>query len=187
MCSRDTDQLEGKDIITVEGVSEWEKQVYTYAYGKAGAVQCGFCIPGMVMCTKALLDKNMEPSDDEIRYALRNNYCRCTGYIKIMDAVRLSARILKEGILPDDGDPSWTLGSQSFAELMWKKKFLEQENIRMIFIWKECFTALHFRSQYARARVLSIDTSKARALARCRSSCDSRGYTGRKQDRTSET
>ena len=86
----------GKIVITVEGVSEWEKQVYTYAYGKAGAVQCGFCIPGMVMCTKALLDKNMEPSDDEIRYALRNNYCRCTGYIKIMDAVRLSARILKD-------------------------------------------------------------------------------------------
>ena len=111
-CVPDTDQLEGKDIITVEGLSEWEKQVYTYAYGKAGAVQCGFCIPGMVMCTKALLDKNMEPSDDEIRYALRNNYCRCTGYIKIMDAVRLSARILKEGILPDDGDPSWTLGSR---------------------------------------------------------------------------
>ena len=82
-CVPDTDLLEGREVITVEGLTEWEKQVYTYAYGKAGAVQCGFCIPGMVMCTKALLDVNKTPSDDEIRYALRNNYCRCTGYVKI--------------------------------------------------------------------------------------------------------
>ena len=94
-CVPDTDSLDGREIITVEGLTEWEQRVYTYAYGKAGAVQCGFCIPGMVMCTKALLDENMEPTDDEIRYALRNNYCRCTGYVKIMDAVRLAAKILK--------------------------------------------------------------------------------------------
>ena len=111
-CVPDTDSLAGKNVITVEGLSDWEQKVYTYAYGKAGAVQCGFCIPGMVMCTKALLDVNPEPTDDEIRYALRNNYCRCTGYVKIMDAVRLAAKILKEGVLPDDGDPSWTLGSR---------------------------------------------------------------------------
>ena len=70
-CVPDTDSLSGREIITVEGLTEWERQVYTYAYGKAGAVQCGFCIPGMVMCTKALLDENMEPMDDEIRYALK--------------------------------------------------------------------------------------------------------------------
>ena len=85
-CVPDTDLLEGRNIITVEGLTEWEEKVYTYAYGKAGAVQCGFCIPGMVMCTKALLDVNKEPTDDEIKYALRNNYCRCTGYVKIIDA-----------------------------------------------------------------------------------------------------
>lgn len=87
---------ERKRNYNCRGLTEWERQVYTYAYGKAGAVQCGFCIPGMVMCTKALLDENMEPTDDEIRYALRNNYCRCTGYVKIMDAVRLAAKILKK-------------------------------------------------------------------------------------------
>ena len=81
-CVPDTDSLDGREVITVEGLTEWEEQVYTYAYGKAGAVQCGFCIPGMVMCTKALLDVNKTPSDDEIRYALRNNYCRCTGYVR---------------------------------------------------------------------------------------------------------
>ena len=93
-CVPDTDSLAGKNVITVEGLSDWEQKVYTYAYGKAGAVQCGFCIPGMVMCTKALLDVNPEPTDDEIRYALRNNYCRCTGYVKIIAAVRLAAKAL---------------------------------------------------------------------------------------------
>ena len=83
-CVPDTDLLDGRTVITVEGLTEWEREVYTYAYGKAGAVQCGFCIPGMVMCTKALLDVNKEPTDDEIKYALRNNYCRCTGYVKII-------------------------------------------------------------------------------------------------------
>ena len=83
-CTPMTDRLEGKHIITVEGLTDEEKELYTYAYGEAGAVQCGFCIPGMVLCTKALLDKNQNPTDAEIRYALRNNYCRCTGYVKII-------------------------------------------------------------------------------------------------------
>ena len=108
-CVPDTDLLEGREVITVEGLTEWEKQVYTYAYGKAGAVQCGFCITGMVMCTKAHLDVNKTPSDDEIRYALRNNYCRSTGYVKILDAVRIAAKILDTGVIPDDGDQNWTL------------------------------------------------------------------------------
>ena len=93
----DTDLLDGRTVITVEGLTEWEREVYTYAYGKAGAVQCGFCIPGMVMCTKALLDVNKEPTDDEIKYALRNNYCRCTGYVKIMDAGKAGCESFKDG------------------------------------------------------------------------------------------
>ena len=61
-CVPTTDRLDGKTIVTVEGLSAWEKELYTYAYGEAGAVQCGFCIPGMVMCTKALLNKNPDPT-----------------------------------------------------------------------------------------------------------------------------
>ena len=136
-CVPDTDSLSGREIITVEGLTEWERQVYTYAYGKAGAVQCGFCIPGMVMCTKALLDENMEPTDDEIRYALRNNYCRCTGYVKIMDAVRLAAKILKKGEIPDDGDPNWTIGNRvariDVAERIGNPSALTQEQGDIIF------------------------------------------------------
>ena len=87
-CVPDTDKLEGRNIITVEGLSDWEKEMYTFAYAEAGAVQCGFCIPGMVMCTKALLDKNPDPTEAEMRYAIRNNYCRCTGYVSHMRAIK---------------------------------------------------------------------------------------------------
>ena len=61
-----------------------------------GAVQCGFCIPGMVLSTKALLDKNQDPSEEQIREGLSGNLCRCTGYSKMMDATRLSKEYLEE-------------------------------------------------------------------------------------------
>ncbi len=162
-CVPDTDLLEGREVITVEGLTEWEEQVYTYAYGKAGAVQCGFCIPGMVMCTKALLDVNKKPSDDEIRYALRNNYCRCTGYVKIMDAVRIAAKILDTGVIPDDGDQNWTLGNR-VARIDVEEKVLGAGKYPDDFYLDGMLYGAALRSKYARARVRSIDTSKARAL-----------------------
>ena len=162
-CVPDTDSLDGREVITVEGLTEWEEQVYTYAYGKAGAVQCGFCIPGMVMCTKALLDVNKTPSDDEIRYALRNNYCRCTGYVKIMDAVRLAAKILDAGVLPDDGDQNWAIGNR-VSRIDVEEKVLGTGRYPDDFYLDGMLYGTALRSQYARARVLSIDTSKARAL-----------------------
>ncbi len=162
-CVPDTDMLAGRSIITVEGLTEWEQRVYTYAYGKVGAVQCGFCIPGMVLCTKALLDKNLSPSDDEIRYALRNNYCRCTGYVKIMDAVRLSAKILREGVLPEDGDPAWSLGSR-VSRVDVEEKVLGYGKYPDDYALEGMLYGVALRSRYPRARVLSIDTSKAKAL-----------------------
>ena len=110
-CTPFTDSLTGRHVSTVEGLTDEEKKLYTYAYGEAGAVQCGFCIPGMVLCTKALLDRNLNPTDDQIRYALRNNYCRCTGYVKIMDAVRLAAKCRREGVIPEASENDWKLGS----------------------------------------------------------------------------
>ena len=72
-------KMEGKSIVTVEGLSDREKEVYTYAFGKVGAVQCGFCIPGMVISAKGLLDANPDPTRLEVVAAIRNNICRCTG------------------------------------------------------------------------------------------------------------
>ena len=72
-CIPQTDKLEGKTIVTVEGLTDWEKQVYTFAFGEAGAVQCGFCIPGMVISAKGLLDVNPDPTREEAAFAIRNN------------------------------------------------------------------------------------------------------------------
>lgn len=95
-CTLMVSEMEGKAVTTVEGLSQREKDIFTYAFGEAGAVQCGFCIPGMVICSKALLDENQDPTDKEIRHALRNNICRCTGYAKIVKAVELAAKLFRQ-------------------------------------------------------------------------------------------
>ena len=176
-CVPDTDSLEGKNVITVEGLTDWEEKVYTYAYGKAGAVQCGFCIPGMIMCTKALLDVNKEPTDEEIKYALRNNYCRCTGYVKIMDAVRLAAKCRREGVIPEASENDWKLGS-SVHRIDVEEKVLGYGKYPDDWYLPDMCYGSAVRSQYPRARVLAIDASKAEALPG--------RYPRRKQGRPSE-
>ena len=99
-------KVEGKEIITAEGLSEREKEVYSYAFATAGAVQCGFCIPGMVMCAKGLIDRNPDPTRLEVVAAIRNNICRCTGYKKIIDGILLSAKILRGGSAGTRGERS---------------------------------------------------------------------------------
>lgn len=91
-------QAEGADIITLEGVSiDGKPDVVQQAFMDAGAVQCGFCIPGMILTTEALLAKNPNPTRDEARQAISGNLCRCTGYAKIIDAVLLAAERKREG------------------------------------------------------------------------------------------
>jgi carbon-monoxide dehydrogenase small subunit len=85
-------QAEGRDVVTVEGLApEDELHPVQAAFLEAGAVQCGFCTPGLIVATHDLLARNASPSDAEIREALAGNLCRCTGYEKILDAVRLAA------------------------------------------------------------------------------------------------
>ena len=85
-------QAERREVVTVEGVAdEQELHPVQRAFVEAGAVQCGFCTPGLIVASHDLLARNPEPSDPEIREALAGNLCRCTGYEKIMDAVRLAA------------------------------------------------------------------------------------------------
>ncbi len=162
-CVPQTDRLEGRSIITVEGLTKWESEVYTYAYGEAGAVQCGFCIPGMVMCTKGLLDRNPDPTEEEIKYALRNNYCRCTGYVKIIAAVKLAAKIMRAGKIPAASADDWMLGSRVHRLDVEEKVLGYGKYPDDYYLDGMCYgTAL--RSKYPRARVLSIDTTKAKAL-----------------------
>ena len=162
-CVLQTDRLEGRSIITVDGLSKWESEVYTYAYGEAGAVQCGFCIPGMVMCTKGLLDRNPDPTEEEIKYALRNNYCRCTGYVKIIAAVKLAAKIMRAGKIPAAGSDDWLLGSRVHRLDVEEKVLGYGKYPDDYYLDGMCYgTAL--RSKYPRARVLSIDTTAAKTL-----------------------
>jgi len=86
-------QADGHDVVTIEGVApEGSLHRVQEAFLAAGAVQCGFCTPGLIMATVDLLDHTPSPTDDQIREALSGNICRCTGYQKIFDAVRATAR-----------------------------------------------------------------------------------------------
>jgi carbon-monoxide dehydrogenase small subunit len=86
-------QAQGREILTVEGLSSGDRlHPVQEAFVDAGAVQCGFCTPGLIMAAHELLGRNPSPSDEEIREALAGNLCRCTGYEKILDAVRMAAR-----------------------------------------------------------------------------------------------
>lgn len=161
-CIPQTDKLEGKSILTVEGLSEFEKDVYTYAFGTAGAVQCGFCIPGMVLCAKALLDQNPAPTREEAAFAIRNNICRCTGYVKIIDAILLAGEIFRAGEVPPAPE-DWSLGQRV-------PRVDVEEKVTGTGIYPDdiyldgMIYGSAVRSKYPRARVLAIHTEEAKAL-----------------------
>ena len=162
-CIPQTDRLEGRTVLTVEGLSDWEKQVYTFAFGEAGAVQCGFCIPGMVISAKGLLDVNPDPTREEAAFAIRNNICRCTGYVKIIDGILLAAKILREGKLPEASADDWKMGSRVHRLDVEEKVLGTGQYPDDVYVDGMCYGGA-VRSRYARARVLSIDVSDAQAL-----------------------
>ena len=161
-CIPQTDKLEGKEILTVEGLSPFEQEVYTYAFGKAGAVQCGFCIPGMVISAKALLDKNPTPTREEAAFAIRNNICRCTGYVKIIDGILLAAEVFASGKIPE-APTDWSLGQRV-------PRIDVEEKVTGTGIYPDdiyldgMIYGSAVRSAYPRARVLAIHTEEAEAL-----------------------
>ncbi len=89
-------EVEGRSVLTIEGLTE-ESRLHPIqeAFVEAGAVQCGFCMPGMVMSAKALLDENPDPTEEEIRKGISGNLCRCTGYVQIVEAIKLASEKLK--------------------------------------------------------------------------------------------
>jgi aldehyde oxidoreductase len=93
--------LQGADVITIEGLGTPDNpHLIQEAFVLSGAIQCGFCTPGMIMTTKVLLDQNLNPTDEDIKKAFARNLCRCTGYRKIFDAVKLSAKFIKGELTP---------------------------------------------------------------------------------------
>lgn len=170
-CVQKMGRMEGKHLLTVEGLSEREREVFTYAFGEAGAVQCGFCIPGMVICAKALIDANPDPDRKAAAFAIRNNICRCTGYKKIIDGILLAAKLLREegeekaaqhapaGPPPD----AFKVGS-SIHRIDVREKVLGTGEYVDDMEFPDLIYAGAVRSKYPRARVLAIHTEKARAL-----------------------
>ena len=162
-CTVKTGALDGKSVLTVEGLSDFEQRVYVWAFGEAGAVQCGFCIPGMVLSAKGLLDFQPDPSEEEIRHAIRNNVCRCTGYVKIIKAVQLAAKALREGFVPEPSVEDWQIGSRVSRLDVSEKVLGTGQYCDDIYLDGMCYGGA-VRSKYPRARVLAIDTSAAKAL-----------------------
>lgn len=165
-CVLTTQKAAGRNLLTVEGLSDFEKEAFVYAFGISGSVQCGFCTPGMVMAGKALLDKNPDPSEEEIRTAIRGNICRCTGYRKIIDGIRLTASILRGETKIDPeaekGD-DFGVGRRAFR-IDVRKKVLGYGKYPDDIEMEGMLHLSAVRSKYARARVLSIDASAALAL-----------------------
>ncbi|WP_252250742.1 selenium-dependent xanthine dehydrogenase [Clostridium sp. ZBS13] len=95
-CVLTTEKVNGKEITTIEGFTDREREVFAYAFTEAGAVQCGFCIPGMVISAKALFNRTLEPTMEDVKKALIGNICRCTGYVKIEKAIMMAAEIFRK-------------------------------------------------------------------------------------------
>ena len=165
-CILSTKKAVGKTILTVEGLSYDEQEAFVYAFGSVGAVQCGFCIPGMVMAGKALIDQNPNPTEADIKKAIRGNVCRCTGYKKIIEGISLAAAILRgeEKIDPAlEGGDRYQVGDRAFRTDVREKVLGIGEycdDVRM----EGMAYGSAVRSQYPRARILDIDASQALAL-----------------------
>ncbi len=178
-CVFKTSKLQGANIITVEGLDPFEKEAFVSAFGDCGAVQCGFCIPGMVMSAKALLDQNNNPTEEEIKKALRGNICRCTGYRKIIEAIAQVAKILRgeaplttpvcereEGARDKEEakvDLHAGMGS-AVARIDVRAKVLGYGEYVDDMVIDNMAYCSAVRTKYPRARILKIDTSKAEKI-----------------------
>jgi selenium-dependent xanthine dehydrogenase len=159
-CTLRVQSLDGKTVLTVEGFSDYEKEVYAYCFSVAGAVQCGFCIPGMVISAKALLGKNKTPDKQEIKKALAGNICRCTGYKKIIEAIEMAALFLRENLPVPAGSAEGRIARDVFridtvSKVLGTGEYVDDMEIKgMVY-------ASAVRSKYPRAVVEDIDISRA--------------------------
>lgn len=165
-CLQKPSRLEGKSVVTVEGMTDREKEVYAYTFSKLGAVQCGFCIPGMVISAKGLLDQNDRPTREEVKQAIKGNICRCTGYKKIEQAILLAADFFRENKPVPADDTAGRIGERMFRvdardKTLGKAPYVDDLQ------FEDLVHGSAVRAAYPRAKVLSIDTKRAKAHADC--------------------
>ncbi|MCL2066618.1 MAG: selenium-dependent xanthine dehydrogenase [Treponema sp.] len=165
-CLTKLKKIEGRQIITVEGLSGREKEVYTHAFIKAGAVQCGFCIPGIVLSTKSLLDQDKNPDEKTIRRTIRANICRCTGYKKIVLGIQIAAGLFKENSPLQIPCGSGKVG-ESTNRIDAAEKIIGSGKYADDLEFHGMLHASAVRSMYPRARLLKIDVSQALKHSDC--------------------
>ena len=162
-CTLTVAKVNGTAVTTAEGLSARERHIYGWAFGKVGAVQCGFCMPGMLMSAKALLNANLAPTAAEVKSAIRYNLCRCTGYAKIEQAIQLAAKALRDGETREmeasgAGVGGRTVRADAAEKLLGTGEFVDDMQVAGM---------LHgavLRAKYPRALVRHIDVTAARAL-----------------------
>jgi len=159
-------KLDGKNITTIEGLSPREEAVYGHCFANAGAVQCGFCTPGMILAAKALIDVNDDPTPLQVKNSIRGNICRCTGYVKIEKAILDCARYFRENVEIVFNNEDAKLGSRflrpdAISKALGKGVFTDDINIEGMLHLKV------LRSAYPRAKVLKLDVSKAENHPKC--------------------
>ena len=152
--------LEGKSILTVEGLSQREKDVYTHCFAEAGAVQCGFCIPGMVISAKSLIDENKAPTREEVKQAIKGNLCRCTGYKKIEEAILDAARYMREDLPVPEPETEARMNSR-FKRVDAREKVLGIGEYVDDIIVPHMIYAKALRTKYPRAVINAIDFEEA--------------------------
>jgi xanthine dehydrogenase molybdenum-binding subunit len=160
-CAVPAEACEGREMLTVEGLSERERAILSRAFAAAAGVQCGYCTPGLVLRAKHLFDRNPRPTRAEIARAIDGHLCRCTGYVKVIDAIELAARGLAGEPMPEAIEGG--VGAS-----------VERADARALALGERPFVAdmtreglLHgavVLSRHARARVLRVGTARARAL-----------------------
>ena len=162
-CTQRTKRLGGKKIVTIEGFTDREKDAFAYTFAKNSAVQCGFCIPGMVISAKALVDAKPEPTREEVKYAIRTNLCRCTGYHQIENAILEYADLMREGaevppLSTQAGVGQDTVRVDAVEKTLGYGEYVDDIDVEGMVHGRNVF------SPCARALIKGIDTTEAEAM-----------------------
>jgi len=162
-CAQPAGRAEGREVTTLEGLSPDERALWADSFVAAGASQCGFCSPGMVMKAESLLRKNPSPERGQVISALAGNLCRCTGYVKIIDGVLLAAQA-RQGIPLPDADTGGGVGARAPRYAGHELALGDKPYINDMSMPGMLHGAIRF-SDHPRARIVSVDTTRARACA----------------------
>jgi len=164
-CAVPLEKVEGKSVLTLEGIPGDEISLYERAFVEAGAVQCGYCTPGMIIAAKALLDAHAAPTEADIRAAIRRNLCRCTGYVKIVDAIKRATayRSAADGrrdieVLAHGGVGERLARVDAAVKARGEARYVDD------LVEPGMLYGAALRSPHPRAKLMALDVSAARAL-----------------------